>query len=191
MTQEDVSELIKRMADGDPDAFEAVYRMTCEDIYRTVLFLVNDRYDAVDIVSDIYMNVWKTIGSYDTSKPFRYWLHGLALRRVGHYRRGRWRTFRLFEKQKAYMPIATGMNDDQLLRREGRDELLAHVFRLSYKLRAVIILRFFHEYSLEEIAALLQIPIGTVKSRQHLALRQLRNVMDPLHERKAENPYVY
>lgn len=57
---------------------------------------------------------------------------------------------------------------------EMQHELFSLVRQLSYKLRVVVILRYFHDYSLEEIAEVLQIPVGTVKSRHHLALKELR-----------------
>ena len=55
-----------------------------------------------------------------------------------------------------------------------QQELFNLVRQLSYKLRVVVILRYFHDYALEEIADMLQIPVGTVKSRHHLALKELR-----------------
>ncbi|GIO28913.1 hypothetical protein J2TS6_00540 [Paenibacillus albilobatus] len=64
--------------------------------------------------------------------------------------------------------------DEAVLQSEMQHELFSLVRQLSYKLRVVVILRYFHDYALEEIADILQIPVGTVKSRHHLALKELR-----------------
>ncbi|GGD52612.1 hypothetical protein GCM10010911_07720 [Paenibacillus nasutitermitis] len=68
--------------------------------------------------------------------------------------------------------------DKAVLQSEMQHELISHVRQLSYKLRVVVILRYFHDYALEEIADMLQIPVGTVKSRHHLALKELRKRFD-------------
>ncbi len=64
--------------------------------------------------------------------------------------------------------------DKVVLQSETQHELFSLVRQLSYKLRVVVILRYFHDYTLEEIADMLQIPVGTVKSRHHLARKELR-----------------
>jgi len=57
---------------------------------------------------------------------------------------------------------------------ETTRELLELLNHLSYKLRIVVVLRYYHEYSLTEISELLAVPLGTVKSRHHQALKELR-----------------
>ncbi|MNH35028.1 ECF RNA polymerase sigma factor SigW [compost metagenome] len=68
--------------------------------------------------------------------------------------------------------------EEGLFREESQQEILAFVDRLSNKLREVIVLRYYHESSFEEIATLLRIPVGTVKSRHHAAIRKLRHLVD-------------
>jgi RNA polymerase sigma-70 factor (ECF subfamily) len=63
---------------------------------------------------------------------------------------------------------------------ETRSELLELVNTLSYKHREVVIMRYFHEYSLDEITLLIEIPVGTVKSRLYTALKILRKEMENL-----------
>lgn len=78
----------------------------------------------------------------------------------------------MYEQDRSYV-----MHED-ILHKETRNELVEIVQKLSYKHRVVIIMRYFHEYSMEDIAALLQIPTGTVKSRLHTALKRLRAEME-------------
>ncbi|TYP73288.1 sigma-70 family RNA polymerase sigma factor [Paenibacillus methanolicus] len=159
---------------GDESAFQLVYEATRQDVYRTVAFLVYNKQDIEDIVNEIYMRMWRSFHAYDPNRPFRYWLHVIIVRQVQDWKRKAWRRIRLFERnrQMAWEPFER--TDKAVLKSEMQHDLLSLVRQLSYKLRVVVILRYFHDYALEEIADMLQIPVGTVKSRHHAALKELR-----------------
>lgn len=167
------------MESGDQEAFQVIYEYTCKDIYKTVVFLVGSQNEDVDdIVNEVYIQMWKSVTNYDMNRSFRFWLHGLVVKQVQEWRRKSWRRFRIFEKKKMYEQDRSYVMHEDILHKETRNELVEIVQKLSYKHREVIIMRYFHEYSMEEIAALLQIPIGTVKSRLHTALKRLRAEME-------------
>jgi RNA polymerase sigma-70 factor (ECF subfamily) len=189
-TSEQFSVVLQRMADGDMQAFRTVYLDTRDDICRTVALLAHSN-DVNDIVNEVYIQIWKSAHTYDPNRPFRSWVHGITVRQVSGYRRKLWKRFRLFEKQKALRPADEVHHDDPVEKGERQEDLLKHLSRLSYKLRAVLILRYYHDYSLDEIAALLQIPVGTVKSRHHLALAKMRESLNKDMEGKADKPYAY
>lgn len=191
MNDIDVQTEIERLIAGDQTAFETMYERTIDDVYRTVSFLVFDRQDVQDIVNEVYIQMWKSLHTYDSSRSFRFWLHGLVVRQVQDWKRKVWRRLRLLDRKKSLEVEEFAETDHTVLQSETRQELLTALQQLSYKQRVVIILRYFHNYSLEEIATLLQIPIGTVKSRHHLALKQLRVHCSNPFEGKAESPYVY
>ncbi|MWC30531.1 sigma-70 family RNA polymerase sigma factor [Paenibacillus sp. MMS18-CY102] len=163
---------------GDETAFQLVYQSTHQDVYQTVAFLVYNKQDIEDIVNEVYMRMWRSIHTYDSSRPFRYWLHGITVRQVQDWKRKAWRRIRLFERNRQMACEQLEWADRAVLQSETQDELFSLIHQLSYKLRVVVILRYFHDYALDEIADLLQIPVGTVKSRQHLALKELRNRFD-------------
>jgi RNA polymerase sigma-70 factor (ECF subfamily) len=68
--------------------------------------------------------------------------------------------------------------DDDLLKDEKKRLLLSLLENMSYKLREVLVLYYFYEYSLKEISMVLNIPVGTVKSRHHLALKHLHKLYE-------------
>lgn len=174
----ELKEWLQRMASGDQQAFQVIYEFTCKDIYRTVAFLVVDKQDVEDIVNEVYIQIWKSVVNYDVNRSFRFWLHGLIVKQVQDWRRKSWRRFRIFEKKKMYAQDQFYIVDEDILHKETRNELGELVQKLSYKHREVIIMRYFHEYSLDEIATLLNKPVGTVKSRLHTALKRLRIEME-------------
>ncbi|MDI4645879.1 sigma-70 family RNA polymerase sigma factor [Cohnella hashimotonis] len=187
MNDEELLHWLEKAISGDESAFNLVYEATNQEVYRTVSFLVYNKQDVEDIVNDVYLRMWRSIDSYDPNRPFRYWLHGIVVRRIQDWKRKAWRRIRLFERnrQMACEPFVRA--DEAIKNSELQQELFDLIFRLSYKLRVVVILRYFNDYALEEIANLLRIPVGTVKSRHHLALKQLRK----FYELQGEDAYVH
>lgn len=175
MQGSDLTPWLQRLKEGDKEAFRYVYNLTVDNVYRTVALLVSNRQDTEDIMNEIYMKLWLSIANYDPARPFRNWLHGITIRQVQDWKRKRWRKFRLFERQ-AILEIRPEPQriERPVLLNETSQELMDILNRLSYKLRIVIVLRYYHEYSLTEIAELLELPLGTVKSRHHLAIKELR-----------------
>lgn len=170
--EEEIKASIKRALDGDREAFDLIYLHTRDDVYRTVTFLLSNRDDVHDVVNEVYIRLWKSLAKYDETLPFRSWLHGLIIHQVQDWRRKIWRRWRLSHRQKE---MGTDRKENvPALDMETRDELMEAVHQLPYKLRVVIILRYFHDYTLEDAASLLNIPVGTVKSRHHLAVKELR-----------------
>ncbi|MED0970622.1 sigma-70 family RNA polymerase sigma factor [Bacillus paramycoides] len=174
-----LKEWLYKMESGDQEAFQFIYEYTYKDIYRTVVFLVGSQnQDVDDIVNEVYIKMWKSVTNYDMNRSFRFWLHGLVVKQVQDWRRKSWRRFRIFEKKKMYEQDRSYIMDEAILHKETRSELVEVVQNLSYKHREVVIMRYFHEYSLDEISMLLQTPVGTVKSRLHTALKRLRTEME-------------
>ncbi|MGE7882007.1 sigma-70 family RNA polymerase sigma factor [Bacillus sp. NPDC094077] len=179
MDEVELKEWLYKMESGDQEAFQVIYKYTCKDIYRTVVFLVGSQnQDVDDIVNEVYIKIWRSVTNYDMNRSFQFWLHGIVVKQVQDWRRKSWRRFRIFEKKKMYEQDRSYILDESILHKETRGELVEVIQRLSYKHREVVIMRYFHEYSLDEISALLQIPVGTVKSRLHTALKRLRTEME-------------
>jgi RNA polymerase sigma-70 factor, ECF subfamily len=167
--------LLERSSTGDREAFEAVYRKIKDKVYRTVYFLLKDKHDVQDVVSEVYIELFKSLKKFDNSYPFQSWLNGLIVRQVSNHNRKAWRRFRLFERQMLNREdLQPEIVDDRILQKEKKSELLAFVDLLSFKLKSVIVLRYYHEHTYEEISLVLNIPVGTVKSRHNQAIKKLR-----------------
>ena len=79
---------------------------------------------------------------------------------------------RIIKKQKSKRkPVQSDFSNDVVSKISNR-KLIELIHKLPYKLKQVIILRYLHDYSQEEVAEILHIPIGTVKSRIHSALKE-------------------
>ncbi|GIP38049.1 RNA polymerase sigma factor [Paenibacillus sp. J31TS4] len=176
MDEEELRQWVRRLGEGSEEAFSVVYEETKEHVYRLVSYLTGGGLETDDIVSEVYLELIRAVETYDASRPFRPWLNGLVVRQTGSWNRKRWRKLRLLDRSRMLLdrhPAAPG-TDGRLLRDERREELRELVGRLPYKLRSVIVLKYYQECTYEEISRLLDIPVGTAKSRHHKALAQLR-----------------
>ncbi|PFE14825.1 sigma-70 family RNA polymerase sigma factor [Bacillus cereus] len=166
--------LIQLTLSGNKEAYGELYDKTIQEVYKTVHFLIDDKTDVDDVVQEIYIQLYESLRKYDNEKPFRPWLIGLAIKQIHSYRRKRWMRLRIVKKaEEQRKPVQTDFSND-VVSKVSNQKLVELIHKLPYKLKQVIILRYLHDYSQEEVAQILHIPIGTVKSRIHAALKKLR-----------------
>ncbi|TDG00394.1 sigma-70 family RNA polymerase sigma factor [Paenibacillus piri] len=175
MPDSSIQEWIQKMNNGNEEAFRVIYEQSKGHVYSTVSLLLSNKQDVYDVVNEVYAELLRSLPKYDFQKPFRPWLTGLTIRQVNNWNRKLWRRFRLYERSHNLAtndPIPDSA--DVVLLNEHRSELLQLVQMLPYKQKMVIVLRYYHDHTFEEISELLEIPVGTVKSRHHTALAKLR-----------------
>ncbi|WP_025692107.1 sigma-70 family RNA polymerase sigma factor [Paenibacillus zanthoxyli] len=168
------SELAALVLAGSREAYSELYERTITEVYRTVRFLIGELSDTDDVVQEIYIQAYRSLGQYDTARPFRPWLMGVVMRQIRAFRRKRWNHIRLIKKAQQSIIAAYDFSGEVVDKISYRP-LIASVERLPFKLKQVVILHYLNEYSQEEIADALGIPLGTVKSRIHAALKKLRS----------------
>ncbi|HDX9653180.1 MULTISPECIES: sigma-70 family RNA polymerase sigma factor [Bacillus] len=166
--------LIQLTLSGNKEAYGELYDKTIQEVYKTAHFLIGDKTDVDDVVQEIYIQLYESLRKYDSEKPFRPWLIGLAIKQIHSYRRKRWMRLRIIKKaEEQRKPVQIDFSND-IVSKISNKKLIELIHKLPYKLKQVIILRYLHDYSQEEVAHILHIPIGTVKSRIHAALKKLR-----------------
>ena len=163
------------MQADDLDAFEALFERYRPLIFRTAYGLTGDRQAAEEILQDTFARTWQRRSILRTDMSPLPWLHRVALN-LCYSRLGRRRL-----PSSPLDSVAAGAVHDagprpderaerQELRRIVRDGIVA----LSPKHRSVVVLYYLHDLSLQETADILELRVGTVKSRLHYALRILR-----------------
>ena len=168
------TDLIQLTLSGNKEAYSKLYDKTIQEVYKTAHFLIEDKTDVDDVVQEIYIQLYESLCKYDSKKPFRPWLIGLAIKQIHSYRRKRWMRLRIIKKaEEQRKPEQIDFSND-VVSKISNKKLIELIHKLPYKLKQVIILRYLHDYSQEEVAQILHIPIGTVKSRIHAALKKLR-----------------
>jgi len=168
------NELICLTRAGDYSAYGELYEDTVADVYRTVRFLLKSATGAEDLVQEIYIQAYRSLERFNTECNFRPWLMGIAMRQVQNYRRRELIQFRFMQRLRKRDEVTEYDFAGDLVHKLSFKPLMDQVRRLPYKLQQVITLHYLNEYTQEEIAAILDIPLGTVKSRIHAALSKLR-----------------
>ena len=154
------------------DEYIRLYSM---DLTRLCMSLCGNTHDAEDLFQDTWVKVMKGIDSYKDEMPFDKWLFSICVNTYKNkvkqfYNRKRIKFATEEDMQTFFNSIPDIQEDD----RESYELLYRAVERLPKKLKAVVALYYFKEYSAKEVAEILGIPEGTVKSRLYCAREQIK-----------------
>ncbi len=168
-----------RLRSGDISAVAGLMERYQHRLYRYLLRLVLQPSAAEDLFQQTWLRVMERIRNYDTRRSFEGWLFAVAHNLAIDYLRRR-QPLSLDEpafsgEAKSERTQCTDPGPlEQLLSKERAGHVLEAVSELSFAFREVITLRFEEEMKLAEIADVLAMPMGTVKTRLHRALKALR-----------------
>ncbi len=151
--------------------FEAVALPHLNDIFRTASGLLRNRTEAEDLSQDVYMHAWKSFHRFEPGTNCRAWLFKILFHRLHHHRR-KW--FQLKLTKEADLLEDTLQWEPPVKEQLSDEEILGALGKLPEDYRAVVLLADVEEFSYKEVAATLDIPMGTVMSRLSRARRLLR-----------------
>lgn len=175
-------QLIRRAQACDRDAFAALFEQYKNLVYRTAYLMLDDADEAEDALQEVFVQVHKSLAGFDPNKAaFSTWLHRITINHcINHRRKRRFASSQLDET------LTSG--DFPGAQSAERESVWQAVSGLSAKQQAVIVLRYYWDVSYAEIAQILEIPLGTVKSRLDLAIKTLRPALDEQKSRTGSNP---
>ena len=157
--------LVLRAQSGDREAFDALLRDLTPALLRYVARVTGDAALAEDVVQDALIAVVRKISWLSDPSLFRAWTYRIASREA----------FRALKKRKQYVEIPDDVESvDAPNDPWQRERLIASIDKLTPAARAVITLHYLEEMPLSEVAAVLDLAPGTVKSRLAYGLAQLR-----------------
>jgi RNA polymerase sigma-70 factor (ECF subfamily) len=175
ISEEEIGGLVRVAREGDAQAFGRIFEMLSSKLHRQAFFLAGDEHEAVDLLQETMLEVWKHLRRYDGRVRFFTWICSIMAHR--HYdwlRRLRVRartvfSAKAFAAEESYAPSPEESADHAETARVLRECLE----ELPAKQRAVVYLRFYAGESLEGIAAIARCSVGTVKSRLFHGLERL------------------
>ena len=178
---------LTRLRSGDVEAVAALMERYQHRLYRYLLRLVRQPATAEDLFQQTWLRVMERIKSYNTQHNFEGWLfalaHNLAIDFLRRYRPESLDDPLPSGDSHVEMVASSGPGAlEQLLARERITWLAECVAELPALFREVLTLRFEEEMRLEEIAVVLGLPLGTVKTRLHRALKHLRRAAEQKSE---------
>lgn len=179
-------ELLRRYRDGESGAFEFLVRRYERELYGYLCRYLGDRSLAEDVFQNTFLQVHAKSHQFEEGRPFRPWLYTIATRQAIDAMRRSGRTAAAsLDQQRAepdgsQRPVgdileASGPGPlDEAVGSEQRQRIRQTVDQLPDLLRQVILLAYYQGLKYREIADILDIPVGTVKSRLHAALAKLQ-----------------
>ncbi len=184
------AELVEELQAGSEQAFRELLALYEEPIHNFVFRLLDDPSDAPDVTQEVFLKVFRHIGDFRGQSSLKTWIYRIAVNEASNLRRwfSRHRRSELslnYDERGRY-GVADLVCDtqetqfDRLLRRERMRAVEEALSGLKECFRAAVVLRDIEGLSYEEIAEILQVSLGTVKSRILRGREALKNSLQPL-----------
>lgn len=174
-------DLVRRYRQGDEQAFEQLIERYRLELFHFLIRFLSDRAAAEDVFQNTFMQVYLSLDSFDVSRRFRPWVFTIAANKARDWLRR--------NKQNALKQVSIARGDaDEPLKvldlieadqvapglevqdKEEREQVRQVVAELPEHLREILLLAYFQQFPYKQIAEVLGIPLGTVKSRLHAAV---------------------
>jgi RNA polymerase sigma-70 factor (ECF subfamily) len=179
--------LIVECLRGNKAAFEALLRRYDERLFNTVFRLMGNKEDAEDVVQETLVNAYQSLASFKGDSQFFTWLYRIAYNTAISHKR----------KPKGAVSLDAGRNGEAgfepldgseynqpgsaMARAEDVRRIERALHQLSPEHRVVLVLKEIEGQKYETIAEILQVPVGTVRSRLHRARLELREILEKDH----------
>ncbi|HHU78280.1 MAG: RNA polymerase sigma factor [Caldicoprobacterales bacterium] len=182
----DEARLLEEARAGSLSAFEELIGLYEKKIYNYCLRMTNSREDAEDLTQEVFVRVYRNLNKFRGKSRLSTWIYRIAHNVcIDQYRRTKAVSISISQPRGAdderemELPAESPSPEEEIIRREEQERLLECISRLKPAYRTVIVLRDIQNHSYEEIAEILSLPLGTVKSHISRARAALREAVRP------------
>jgi RNA polymerase sigma-70 factor (ECF subfamily) len=178
---EDISALLDKAGEGDRQAFKNIVSLHQQKVFLLAYSILKNREDALDVVQETFMRLYQKLDVYEKGRNFQAWLLQIAKNlSIDYYRKHHGRR-REMESDKSVeeLPLAAEDHWSNPESSELRHVLSRSLERLGERQRLIFLMKHFNGLEYREIAQVLGISVGTVKSLHFKAVRNLRNWLSP------------
>lgn len=183
----DDAQLIDDALEGNSEAFGQLVLKHQDRLYNTIVHVVGCRDEAEDVVQDAFVQAFVKLDTFRRNSAFYTWLYRIAFNTAISRRRRKRVTMSIEQSREATGDEPLDTDDgpsDRLLRQERVGQVQKAMSVLSDEHRAILVLREMEGCCYETISEILDLPIGTVRSRLHRARLQLRDELKETLEQK-------
>lgn len=170
------SELIIRAKHGDPNAFQDLIDADKEKLYRMAFIYMGNEEDALEVFQETIYKAFKAISTLQDNQYYSTWMTRILINTA----------LALLKRKQKVIPISPEVLENHASTDQGQLEdqldLLQALDTLEEKYKSVLLLRFYKDYTIRQIAEVLDIPEGTVKTHIHRALSILRQKLKGAYE---------
>lgn len=173
--------LVQKVKKNDREAFRTIAQLYQKKVYLLAYSFFRNSDDAMDIVQETFLRFYQKVGMFQRGKNFQNWLLQIAKNLcIDHYRKSH-------KKHNSILPeiqvedVQLGRLDDHSdsLSSDLRDIFTRSLDKLSEKQRLIFVMKHFNQLKYREIAQILGIAVGTVKSLNFKAIQNLKTLMGP------------
>lgn len=190
MTVDDDQQLVKRVQNGDKRAFDLLVLKYQHRILGLVVRFVHDPHEAQDVTQEAFIKAYRALANFRGDSAFYTWLYRIAINTAKNYlvsRNRRPPSSDVDSSDAEFYDGDHGLKDmaspERLMLRDEIDKTVQHsIKQLPENLRRALTLREFDGLSYEDIATVMQCPVGTVRSRIFRAREAVDNALRPLLE---------
>ena len=177
----DENRLIQRCRRGDSEAFDRLYAKYSKPLFNFIYRLVNDHELSCDLLQDTFLKI--LIGPYESRGKFSTWIYKVATNLCLNEIVKAKRTVPLEEDP----PNPRDSPSQEMERKELSQKIEKAISSLPTQQRVAFCLRNYQGLPYGEIASLLECPLGTVKSRIHCAVQNLKSYLEEYHEMRGDS----
>lgn len=175
MSNHSDAELILQVQSGSLDALGVLYDRHRQLVYRTVLAITGDSEIASDLLQDVFLRLHRFINRVDHTRPLEPWLYRMSVNLAYTWMKRNNTWFHPIEEMSEWLSgPAKNMPHEHVERQDDLDRIQTALSGLSLSQRVVVVLYYLNDLSLQEISEILEIPVGTVKSRLHYGRQTLK-----------------
>ncbi len=185
------TQLIDRAVKGDRSAFTALVELNQERLFASMIQVTGSPDEAEEVVQEAFIRAFMKLDTFQRNSQFFTWLYRIAFNSaLTRKRRKRARISLDHWRENNGLEVADPSDavDEPMLRQERVDLVRAAIEILSEDHRAILVLREMQERSYEDIAEILDISIGTVRSRLSRARNQLKATLEAMESEEEATP---
>lgn len=183
----DTDNLVQDFLDGDAQAFNRLVLLYQTKIYNLALNYVKSPEEAKDLAQDIFVTVYRSLPKLREKEKFTSWLYQIAINHCRNRykklsRRGYFSNVSL-DDEESYLQLPGDEGPEKLLQRQNTIKLVrSTIDSMADAEREIILLRDVQELAYEEISTILDIPLGTVKSKLNRARNALKDRLKKIYQ---------
>ncbi len=183
-----VKKRIKQVLKGDQDAFAELVELYKDKVFQICYRMLGNRHEAEDIAQEAFLRAYVNIESFNQNRKFSTWLFRIATNLCIDRIRKKKPDYFLdaevagTEGLTMYSQVAADVQlpEDEVENMELQETIQEEISKLPEKYRSVIVLKYIEELPLQEISDILDLPLGTVKTRVHRGREALRKQLRSL-----------
>ena len=187
----DEADLVHELQAGSDAAFDYLVTYYHSGVFNLVYGILSDRADAADVTQEVFLRAFRGIRGFRQGSSLKTWLYRISVRQALNHRRWCWRHHRQqvsIDAEEEGRSLALDLKDseatpyERLASQETQQAVRAALAQVPALFRSAVILRDLEGLSYEEVAEVLEVSVGTVKSRILRGRRLLKEALDPLFD---------